>query len=100
MAVCRRTFRTARTDGPQICLGIVLFVAQYFWCHVQRRSAQCFRQRGGWQIPSKAKVGDLDERNFAGVAGGEAFVVGDLQEQVLGLDIAVHNVATAEEAHG
>jgi hypothetical protein len=23
-----------RTNGPQVCLGVVLLVAEDFWCHV------------------------------------------------------------------
>lgn len=94
----------------------VPMVLQDFGCHVEWRSAQCFRQRGGLQVPGKSKIGNLERKPHVGVVvnasteivaalAGNRWVFREFlqgqrprQEQILRLDVSVNQFLSPQKA--
>ena len=111
----RRHLIADRTDRPQVRLRVVLLIAQDFGRHIQRRTTQGLRQAFRGQGSGEAEVGQLqhgqgveaDERDQRAVARRERLALTrgragvelrrGVDEEVLGLDVAVHQALVAEE---
>ena len=62
---------------------------QYLRCHVQRWPTQCGRHNAVLQKSGKTKIGYFQSDVFV---GGDRFVHREIEQNVLWLQVAVHNV--------